>query len=164
MAASRSRYRRGIGMVATGLVLSVVAACGGGGGSASPDEPLQFFLSGDANQGGGIAALAAEYEKQTGVKIQIVDIANNDLQPKLKNAAQANDLPALARVGSLDPVWQDATVDLKSILDGSTIRRISEGSCLTVVAVSAITIRAVCLDKALTMPTLPCSIPAPFHM
>ncbi len=123
MATPRSRYRRGIGIVATGLVLSVVAACGGGGSSASPDEPLQFFLSGDANQGGGIAALAAEYEKQTGVKIQIVDIANNDLQPKLKNAAQANDLPALARVGSVDPVWQNALVDLKPILDGSKIRR-----------------------------------------
>jgi alpha-1,4-digalacturonate transport system substrate-binding protein len=100
-----------------------VAACGGGGGSASPDEPLQFFLSGDANQGGGIAAMAAEYEKQTGVKIQIVDIANADLQPKLKNAAQANDLPALARVGSVDPVWSNALVDLKPILDGSKIRR-----------------------------------------
>jgi alpha-1,4-digalacturonate transport system substrate-binding protein len=122
MATSRSRYRRGIGIVATGLVLSVVTACGGGG-SASPEEPLQFFLSGDANQGGGIAAMAAEYEKQTGVKVEVVDIANADLQPKLKNAAQANDLPALARVGSLDPVWQDATVDLKPILDGSKIRR-----------------------------------------
>lgn len=123
MATSRSRYRSGIGIVATGLVLSVVAACGGGGGSASPDEPLQFFLSGDANQGGGFAALAAEYEQQSGVKIEIVDIANADLQTKLKNAAQANDLPALARVGSLDPVWQNALVDLRPVLDGSDIRR-----------------------------------------
>ena len=121
MATPRAWRRRSIGVVASGLALSLVAACGGG--SAAPDEPLQFFLSGDANQGGGIAAMAAEYEKQTGVKVEIVDIANADLPPKLKNAAQANDLPALARVGSLDPVWQDATVDLKSILDGSKIRR-----------------------------------------
>jgi alpha-1,4-digalacturonate transport system substrate-binding protein len=122
MATSRVRRRSRIGSVASGLALSLVAACGGGGGAA-PDEPLQFFLSGDANQGGGIAALAAQYEQETGVKIEIVDIANTDLPVKLKNAAQANDLPALARVGSLDPVWQDATVDLKSILDGSNIRR-----------------------------------------
>jgi alpha-1,4-digalacturonate transport system substrate-binding protein len=122
MATSRALRRRTIGVVASGLALSLVAACGGGGGAA-PGEPLQFFLSGDANQGGGIAALAAQYEQETGVKVEIVDIANADLQPKLKNAAQANDLPALARVGSLDPVWQDATVDLKSILDGSNIRR-----------------------------------------
>jgi alpha-1,4-digalacturonate transport system substrate-binding protein len=121
MATPRALRRKSIGVVASGLALSLVAACGGGGGAA-PDEPLQFFLSGDANQGGGIAALAAQYEQETGVKIEIVDIANADLQPKLKNAAQANDLPALARVGSVDPVWSDALVDLKSILDGSQIR------------------------------------------
>jgi alpha-1,4-digalacturonate transport system substrate-binding protein len=107
--------------MAIGAALSLVAACGGGGG-AGTDEPLQFFLSGDANQGGGIAALAAQYEQETGVKIEIVDIANADLQPKLKNAAQANDLPALARVGAVDPVWKDALVDLKGILEGNKIR------------------------------------------
>ena len=122
MATPRAWRRRSIGVVASGLALSLVAACGGGGGNATPDEPLQFFLSGDANQGGGIAALAAQYEQETGVKVEIVDIANADLPAKLKNAAQANDLPALARVGSLDPVWQDATVDLRSILEGSKIR------------------------------------------
>ena len=49
MATPRSRHRGSIGIVAAGLALGLVAACGGGG-SASPDEPLQFFLSGDANQ------------------------------------------------------------------------------------------------------------------
>jgi alpha-1,4-digalacturonate transport system substrate-binding protein len=121
MATPRAWRRRSIGVVASGLALALVAACGGGGGAA-PDEPLQFFLSGDANQGGGIAAMAAQYEQETGVKVEIVDIANADLPIKLKNAAQANDLPALARVGSVDPVWADATVDLRSILDGSKIR------------------------------------------
>src|SRR5688572_13752282 len=104
MATLRALRRRSIGVVASGLALSLVAACGGGGGAA-PDEPLQFFLSGDANQGGGIAALVAQYEQETGVKVEIVDIANDDLKTKLKNAAQANDLPALARVGAVDPVW-----------------------------------------------------------
>lgn len=105
------------------VALSLAAACGGGGGGdAKPGEPLQFFLSGDANQGGGVAAMAAQYQQETGIKVEIVDIANADLPTKLKNAAQANDLPALARVGAVDPVWRDATVDLKGILDGSGIR------------------------------------------
>ena len=66
-----------------------------GGSDTATNQTLQFFQSGDANQGGGIAAMAAQYEKETGVKVEIVDIANADLPTKLKNAAQANDLPAL---------------------------------------------------------------------
>ncbi|WNB87080.1 extracellular solute-binding protein [Cellulomonas sp. ATA003] len=121
-----TRSRRVTAALATGVVLSVVAACGGGDdggatGEAGTDEPLQFFLSGDANQGGGFAAMAEKYEEETGVTVEIVDIANADLPTKLKNAAQANDLPALARVGGVDPVWGDLTVDLSPILEGSDI-------------------------------------------
>lgn len=108
-----------------GAVLALAAACGGGGGQASgagSKEPLQLFLSGDANQGGGIAAMAAQYLQETGVRIEIVDVANADLPTKLKNAAQAGDLPAMARVGAIDPIWRDSTVDLRKILDGSRIR------------------------------------------
>ncbi|WP_232665826.1 ABC transporter substrate-binding protein [Pseudonocardia sp. TRM90224] len=119
MASPRTSVR-GIRAVALALAFGLLAACGSG--AASPDEPLQFFLSGDANQGGGFAAMAAQYQQETGVRIQIVDLANADLPTKLKNAAQANDLPALARVGGVDPVWRDATMDLRGILDGSGIR------------------------------------------
>lgn len=123
MGIPRPRRSRSVTVMATAIALSLVAACGGGSdGAAGTGEPLQFFLSGDANQGGGIAALAAQYEQETGVEIEIVDIANADLPTKLKNAAQADDLPALARVGSVDPVWSDALVDLRSILEGSRIR------------------------------------------
>ncbi len=98
MATPRAWRRRSIGVVASGLALSLVAACGGGGGSAAPDEPLQFFLSGDANQGGGIAALAAQYEQETGVKVEIVDIANDDL-PHQAEERGAGERPAGARAG-----------------------------------------------------------------
>ncbi len=107
-----------------GIAMGLAAACGTGGGSSSRSgEPLQLFLSGDANQGGGIAAMAAQYLKETGVRVDIVDVANADLPTKLRNAAQAGDLPAMARAGSIDPVWKDRTVDLRKILDGSRIRR-----------------------------------------
>lgn len=124
----RNWRRRGVGAIALGAALSLVAACGSDGGSgggggepAASGEPLQFYLSGDANQGGGYAAMAAKYEEETGVEVEIVDIANADLQTRLRNAAQAGDLPALARVGSIDPVWKDGLVDLSGILEGSDI-------------------------------------------
>lgn len=106
-------------VAATAIALTGCGSADAGGGS---DEPIQFFLSGDANQGGGYAHMAEKYEEETGVKIEIVDIANDDLSTKLRNAAQANDLPAIARVGSVDPVWRDVTTDLSDITDGSDIR------------------------------------------
>ena len=50
-------------------------------------------------------------------------LPNDDLPTKLKNAAQADDLPALARAGGVDPVWRDVTIDLKSIADGNNVRK-----------------------------------------
>jgi alpha-1,4-digalacturonate transport system substrate-binding protein len=116
-----------IGGLSGAAVIGLTAACGsdsgGSGGSADPSEvgTLQFFLSGDANQGGGFAAMAAKYEKETGFKVEIVDIANDDLGTRLTNAAQANDLPALARVGSVDPVWKNATKDLAEIMTAAGV-------------------------------------------
>lgn len=94
----------------------LLTACGSDGeGGTDPSEPLQFYLSGDANQGGGYAKLAAEYEEETGQKVEIVDIAYDDLTTRITNAALADDLPALARMPSIDPVWMDQTVDLREI-------------------------------------------------
>lgn len=114
--------RRAVGAVAVGAMALTLGGCGSAGAGADADAPIQFFLSGDANQGGGYAHMAEKYEEETGVEIEIVDIANADLPTKLKNAAQANDLPAIARVGGVDPVWRDAVTDLSDIADGSAIR------------------------------------------
>src|SRR5699024_657406 len=116
------RRRTAAGLTAAALSAALVAACSGGEGASGSEEPLQFFLSGDANQGGGYAHMAAKYEEETGVAIEVVDIANDDLPTRLRNAAQADDLPALARVGGIDPIWLDATVDLSGIVEGSDIR------------------------------------------
>lgn len=104
-------------LLAAGLAATAVpavAACGGSS-SASPDGPIQFMLSGDANQGGGYAAMAEKYQEETGVEIEIVDVPYDDLQTKVRNASKANDLPAIGRMPSIDPVWLDRTVDLAEI-------------------------------------------------
>ncbi|MGN7212868.1 extracellular solute-binding protein [Brachybacterium paraconglomeratum] len=96
-----------------------LAACGSnsaGGSGGSADGPLQFVLSGDANQGGGYAAMAKKYLEETGIEIEIVDVPYDDLQTKITNAARANDLPAIARMPALDPAWLDRTADLADIV------------------------------------------------
>ncbi len=102
------------------------AACGSGSGSGQATGAgvgtLKFFQSGDVNQGGGYAAMAARYKEQTGVTVELVEIPNADMSTKLKNAAQANDFPALARVGAVDPLWKDATVDLKDVAAAAKVR------------------------------------------
>lgn len=116
--------------VVAGLVLAcalVMSGCGGGGAApggqgAADGAPLEFYLSGDANQGGGYAKMAEAYKQQTGVTVEIVDIPNADMKTKVKNAAQADDLPALARIGSIDPIWKDATVDLKQVAEASRVK------------------------------------------
>ncbi|GAA2976610.1 alpha-1,4-digalacturonate transport system substrate-binding protein [Microbacterium terrae] len=118
---ANSRVRIALGLAAATATALSLAACSAGGGDAASDEPIQFFLSGDANQGGGYAHMAEKYEEETGVKVEIVDIANDDLPTKLRNAAQANDLPAIARVGAVDPVWRNMASDLSDITDGSEI-------------------------------------------
>ncbi|MFT4136392.1 ABC transporter substrate-binding protein [Microbacterium sp.] len=118
----RSRMRAVLAVATAAVTAAALAACSSGDGGASSTEPIQFFLSGDANQGGGYAHMAEKYKEETGVEIEIVDIANADLPTKLRNAAQADDLPAIARVGSVDPVWRSAATDLSDITDGSDIR------------------------------------------
>ncbi|MFC4140108.1 MULTISPECIES: ABC transporter substrate-binding protein [unclassified Microbacterium] len=118
----KTPLRIAVAIAAVAATAIALAGCSGSSDEAASDKPLQFFLSGDANQGGGYAHMAEKYEKETGVKVQIVDIANDDLPTKLSNAAQANDLPALARVGAVDPVWRNATTDLTDITKGSKIR------------------------------------------
>ena len=103
-----------------------LAACSsstpGKGGSSASSGPIQFYQSGDANQGGGYAKMAALYEQQTGKKVEVVEVAYADLPTKIKNAAQANSLPAVARMPSIDPVWKDRLVDLKDIVTANKVK------------------------------------------
>src|SRR5699024_9035785 len=55
---------------AAAAALPALAACGGSDSEASSGT-LQFVLSGDANQGGGFAAMAKKYEEETGTVVEI---------------------------------------------------------------------------------------------
>ena len=73
------------GAAAAAALTPALAACGGdsAGGGGSSDKPLQFVCSGDANQGGGYAAMAKKYTEETGIEIEIVDVPYDDLATKI---------------------------------------------------------------------------------
>jgi alpha-1,4-digalacturonate transport system substrate-binding protein len=129
--------RRQFGLTAFGLSALAVGltACGssGGGGTASESKTLQLVLSGDTNQGGAFAAAAKKYKEATGITIEVVDVPTADITTKLKNAATANDLPALARVTGLDPIWVNQLQDLTDIaksrkIDGQFLQEAPDGT------------------------------------
>ncbi|MFB9661746.1 ABC transporter substrate-binding protein [Glycomyces mayteni] len=94
-----------------------LSACGfiGGGDDEGGADKLKFWLSGDANQGGGFQKMADKYFEETGVEIDIDDIPYDDFGTRLRNAAQADGLPDLARVTAIDPIWMDQLEDLSDL-------------------------------------------------
>lgn len=111
----------GVGALSVAGCSSNAGGSSGGSGSGSGSK-IQFYQSGDANQGGGYAKMAALYQQQTGNQVEVVEVANADLPTKIKNAAQANGLPACARMPAIDPVWLDRLVDLKDIATANKVK------------------------------------------
>src|SRR5664279_1541034 len=86
-----------------------LAACSSQSSSssgASANVTLKLVQSGDASQGGAFQTLADKYKKETGVTVEIVEVPSDDLATRLRNNAQANDLPDLAAAPAVDPVWK----------------------------------------------------------
>ena len=111
----------GVGALSVAGCSGTSNGSGSGSGSGSASK-IQFYQSGDANQGGGYAKMAALYQQQTGNQVEVVEVAYADLPTKIKNAAQANSLPACARMPSIDPVWLDRLVDLKDIATANKVK------------------------------------------
>lgn len=105
------------GAAVGGLLL---AGCSGDAGDDG-EVVLEFVQSGDVNQGGGYAMLAEQYYEETGVRVDVVEVPNADLRTRLRTAAQANDVPALAASPSTDPAWTDRLLDLTDIFEGANI-------------------------------------------
>ncbi|MGJ5830274.1 extracellular solute-binding protein [Streptomyces ossamyceticus] len=99
---------------AGGLLLS---ACGGGSESGGTSKNLTFWISTVPGQDAGWKKMVAQYEKETGVKVKLVNIPYDGYTTKLHNAAQANSLPDAATVPALDPIWSNKLIDLSSIAD-----------------------------------------------
>lgn len=103
--------------VTTAAALLALAGCSDDGGSG--DVTLRIVQSGDAQQGGALQHMADLYEDETGIEIEIVEVPNADLRTRLRNSAQADDLPAMAFSPNIDPVWVDRMLDLTEISESA---------------------------------------------
>ncbi|WP_156759212.1 extracellular solute-binding protein [Microbacterium karelineae] len=117
---NRSRTFRAAAVAGVAVGGLVLAACSGGAGDGD-EVVLEFVQSGDVNQGGGYAKLAEKYYEETGVRVDVVEVPNADLRTRLRTAAQANDVPALAASPSTDPAWTERLLDLTDVFEGANI-------------------------------------------
>ncbi|MDX3693946.1 extracellular solute-binding protein [Streptomyces europaeiscabiei] len=98
----------------------LLSACGGGSDSGGTSKSLTFWISTVPGQDAGWKKMVAQYEKETGVKVKLVNIPYDGYTTKLHNAAQANSLPDVAAVPALDPIWSNKLIDLSSIANNKT--------------------------------------------
>ncbi|MDF2580867.1 MAG: hypothetical protein K0S49_2446, partial [Microbacterium sp.] len=116
-----SRTIRTTVLVGATIGALALAGCSSQGGGEGDQVVLQFVQSGDAAQGGGYAMLAEKYEEETGVKVNVVEVPNDDLRTRLRTASQANDLPALAAAPDADPAWTARMLDLTDIAEEAKV-------------------------------------------
>ncbi|MEU3093225.1 extracellular solute-binding protein, partial [Streptomyces massasporeus] len=95
----------------------LLSACGSGSDSGGNAKSLTFWISTVPGQDAGWKKMVAQYKKETGVKVKLVNIPYDGYDAKLRNAAQANSLPDVAAVPKLDPIWANKLIDLKSIAE-----------------------------------------------
>ncbi|WP_367319014.1 extracellular solute-binding protein [Streptomyces sp. HUAS ZL42] len=96
----------------------LLSACGGSGSSSGGNaKSLTFWISTVPGQDAGWKKLVEQYKKEAGVSVKLVNIPYDGYTAKLKNAAQANSLPDVAAVPSLDPIWSNKLIDLSSIVN-----------------------------------------------
>lgn len=163
-----SRLRRVLAMAATvSAAALVLAGCSSSGdSSASETKKLTLWLSSSAAQQAGYDQLATQYKKKTGVSIKIVNIPYSGYTTKLRDAAQANALPDIASVPSLDPIWTNKLIDLSSIVKTTSnhinenfIAKTSDGRVLAIpsdVTASGLFINKSLFDQAgVSYPTSP---------
>jgi alpha-1,4-digalacturonate transport system substrate-binding protein len=136
----------------------LLSACGSGSGSGGDSKSLTFWISTVPGQDAGYKKLVAQYKKEAGVTVKLVNIPYDGYTTKLHNAAQANSLPDVASVPSLDPIWSNKLLDLASIannksynINSNFIAKDSSGKVLAIpsdVTASGLFINKSLFDKA----------------
>jgi len=157
------------GSLGLGLTSALaLAGCGSGssssgGGSA---KAITLWLSASEAQTAGYNDLAAAFKAKNGTTVTIVNVPYDGFQTKLRQAAQANSLPDVARAPSLDPIWTNQLQDLKSIATSATnkvnedlYQAGSDGKVLTIpsdITAAGLFINKTLFDKAgVAFPTDP---------
>ncbi|MFD8304655.1 ABC transporter substrate-binding protein [Streptomyces sp. NPDC059690] len=145
----------------------LLSACGGSGSSSGgTSKSLTFWISTVPGQDAGWKKLVAQYKKEAGVKVKLVNIPYDGYTTKLHNAAQANSLPDVAAVPALDPIWSNKLVDLSSIannkannINANFLAKDSSGKVLSIpsdVTASGLFINKSLFEKAgVSFPTSP---------
>ncbi|MFD8228825.1 ABC transporter substrate-binding protein [Streptomyces massasporeus] len=144
----------------------LLSACGSGSDSGGNAKSLTFWISTVPGQDAGWKKMVAQYKKETGVKIKLVNIPYDGYPAKLHNAAQANSLPDVAAVPALDPIWANKLIDLSSIankksnkINANFVAKDSSGKVLSIpsdVTASGMFINKTLFEKAgVTFPTSP---------
>ncbi|MEU5096410.1 extracellular solute-binding protein [Streptomyces sp. NPDC020996] len=152
-------------VAAAGALL--LSACGSGSGSSGgTSKSLTFWISTVPGQDAGWKKLVAQYKKEAGVKVKLVNIPYDGYTTKLHNAAQANSLPDVAAVPALDPIWSNKLIDLSSIandkannINANFLAKDSSGKVLSIpsdVTASGLFINKSLFEKAgVSFPTSP---------
>lgn len=144
----------------------LLSACGGESDSGGTSKSLTFWISTVPGQDAGWKKMAAQYKKETGVDVKLVNIPYDGYDAKLRNAAQANSLPDVAAVPKLDPIWSNKLIDLSSIANNKTnkinanfVAKDSSGKVLSIpsdVTASGMFINKTLFEKAgVAVPTSP---------
>ncbi|WP_405060144.1 extracellular solute-binding protein [Kribbella sp. NBC_01505] len=117
MSGSLRRWRWLAVGVATAMALT---ACGSGGDSGSGGaKKITFWLS-TAAQIQGYTDLAKEFQAKEGITVEVVNQPYDGYQDKLRQSAQANSLPDVASVPSLDTLWLNQLQDLSATANNET--------------------------------------------
>ncbi|MFJ1735357.1 ABC transporter substrate-binding protein [Streptomyces sp. NPDC088254] len=144
----------------------LLSACGSGSDSGGNAKSLTFWISTVPGQDAGWKNAVAQYKKETGVDVKLVNIPYDGYPTKLHNAAQANSLPDVATVPALDPIWSSKLIDLSSIandksnkINANFLAKDSSGKVLAIpsdVTASGLYINKTLFEKAgVTFPTSP---------
>lgn len=111
--------RRPVAALAAGVGLALaLSACGGSeAGGDGPVDSITFWLSSSDAQAQGYEDLAADFEAETGIAVDITNVPYDGYATKLRQSAQADALPDAGTVPALDPIWTGALQDLSDIAE-----------------------------------------------
>lgn len=113
----------GVGLAA--VTLFSFAACGAGGSGASGGDAdakkITVMYADDQNN--AYKRMGENYQKDSGVEVENMEVPYDDLSTKLSNASKANDLPDVARVPAIDPLWLDQLQDLKDVAEKENVMK-----------------------------------------